>query len=414
MSDRDPISNDIEKNMAKMGFTRRDVVKTAAIGGTIGTVGVAPVAADNHIVRADDLIAHWPFEDGFNDVAGGHNAESADGDPQLSSFNGRDSVYFDGDDALRISRGGNEELNLMASNRGPVSFSFWFYPEESDNGTIYIHETGMNIRTIETESDNEVGIEFNVRDNPSWADGQEAYSMSETPKISLNQWHYIGVIADSTNFVRMYIDGNSVYSDNNMQGKNDHYSSFWVDITIGNWYGGNPEEWGTGTGALNGKVSDFRIYEGELSSSEISQIYQNTSQDQEDSDQIQDASGEIVATIEYTPSTPEVGERVAFDASSSETPNGEIVNYSWDFGDGNTASGETATHTFEESGGYTVELSVVDDEGQIATTTESLNIADNQSSISTPGFGITSTIASLGGAGYIIKRWFSGEKKNNM
>jgi plastocyanin len=400
--------------MSKTAFTRRDVVKMAVIGGTVGSAGVAPVTADSHIIRGDDLIAHWPFEGGFNDVAGGHNAESADGDPQLSSFNGRDGVYFDGDDALRVSRGGNEDLNLMAANRGPVSFSFWFYPEESDSGTIYIHETGMNIRTIETESDDTVGIEFNVRDNPSWADGQVAYSMSETPVISLNQWHHIGVIADSTNFVRMYIDDDSVYSDNNMQGKNDHYSSFWVDITIGNWYGGDPEEWGTGSGALNGKISDFRIYEGELSSSEISRIYENTSgnqegSDQEDSGQTKDASGEVVATIEYTPSAPETGERVAFNASGSETPNGEIVNYSWDFGDGNTASGETATHTFEESGGYTVELSIVDSEGQTATTTELLSISDNQSLISTPGFGITSTIVSLSTAGYIIKRRFSGK-----
>jgi PGF-CTERM protein len=140
---------------------------------------------------------------------------------------------------------------------------------------------------------------------------------------------------------------------------------------------------------------------------------QQDSAEETASEEMKNTSGEVIANFEYTPSTPETGERVAFDASASVTPNGEIVSYSWNFADGNTGSGKTATHTFEESGGYTVELSVTDNQGEAATTTELLNVEDDQSSSSIPGFGITGTIASLGGVGYMLRRRISENSSSN-
>ena len=40
------------------------------------------------------------------------------------------------------------------------------------------------------------------------------------------------------------------------------------------------------------------------------------------------------------------GLEVSVDASSSEDPDGTIVDYAWDWGDGTTGTGETATHTY--------------------------------------------------------------------
>lgn len=55
---------------------------------------------------------------------------------------------------------------------------------------------------------------------------------------------------------------------------------------------------------------------------------------------------------------------VAFDASLSEDPDGEIVSYSWDFGDGTTASGAHVQHLFPRSHAeYLVTLTVTDDDG---------------------------------------------------
>lgn len=54
---------------------------------------------------------------------------------------------------------------------------------------------------------------------------------------------------------------------------------------------------------------------------------------------------------------------VSFDASGSFDRSGAIVSYIWDFGDGMSGEGQTTSHTYAESGIYTVSLAVKDDRG---------------------------------------------------
>lgn len=65
----------------------------------------------------------------------------------------------------------------------------------------------------------------------------------------------------------------------------------------------------------------------------------------------------------------------AFDASASSDSDGIITDYAWDFGDGETASGKNATHTYAVDGTYTVRLTVTDDRGGNAIATESVTVA---------------------------------------
>jgi PKD repeat protein len=58
-----------------------------------------------------------------------------------------------------------------------------------------------------------------------------------------------------------------------------------------------------------------------------------------------------------------------FDATGSSDPDGGIVAYDWDFGDGATSTGATASHTYADLGSATVTLTVTDDEGLTDTTT---------------------------------------------
>lgn len=92
-----------------------------------------------------------------------------------------------------------------------------------------------------------------------------------------------------------------------------------------------------------------------------------------------------------------------FDASNSSDPDGEISSYEWDFGetgnetqdgndtsDGNAtgsqtdtsdtnATGEHVTHTYEEAGTYTVELTVSNDDGDNDTASEAVTVTANAS-----------------------------------
>jgi len=83
-----------------------------------------------------------------------------------------------------------------------------------------------------------------------------------------------------------------------------------------------------------------------------------------------------VASFTYSPTNPMVGGNIIFDASESYDPDGgEITDYIWDFGDGNTAEEEVVTHTYAQPGEYTVQLIVRDDEGVTASTSDTVMIS---------------------------------------
>lgn len=64
------------------------------------------------------------------------------------------------------------------------------------------------------------------------------------------------------------------------------------------------------------------------------------------------------------------------DGSASSDPDGTVASYAWEFGDGATATGETATHMYSEAGTYTVSLTVTDDDGATDTTTREVTVAE--------------------------------------
>ncbi len=73
------------------------------------------------------------------------------------------------------------------------------------------------------------------------------------------------------------------------------------------------------------------------------------------------------------PTQATAGQVVTFDGSGSQSSN-PISSYTWDFGDGNTATGPQATHTYNQDGTFTVSLTVTDNQGQQASTTQTIKV----------------------------------------
>lgn len=69
------------------------------------------------------------------------------------------------------------------------------------------------------------------------------------------------------------------------------------------------------------------------------------------------------------------GVAITFDGSGSTDPDGSIVDYSWDFGDGSTGSGPTPSHTYAAEGTYHVTLQVSDDAGATDSAMTTATIA---------------------------------------
>ena len=65
-------------------------------------------------------------------------------------------------------------------------------------------------------------------------------------------------------------------------------------------------------------------------------------------------------------------------ATGSYDPDGHIVQYDWDFGDGTTATGAQANHTYAAAGTYTVTLTVTDNEGATGSTTQAVTVTSGR------------------------------------
>jgi PKD repeat protein len=64
-----------------------------------------------------------------------------------------------------------------------------------------------------------------------------------------------------------------------------------------------------------------------------------------------------------------------FNASSSSDPDGSISGYAWSFGDGSSGSGQTVSRTYATDGTYTVTLTVTDNNGATASTSQPVTVS---------------------------------------
>ena len=65
---------------------------------------------------------------------------------------------------------------------------------------------------------------------------------------------------------------------------------------------------------------------------------------------------------------------IQFDGSGSQDPDGTIISYEWDFGDGSTGTGEFPKHAYADTGTYQVVLKVTDDDSLTAKDTTSVSM----------------------------------------
>ena len=82
------------------------------------------------------------------------------------------------------------------------------------------------------------------------------------------------------------------------------------------------------------------------------------------------APGNVSPTASFTATADDLS--VAVDGSASSDPDGTIAGYAWTFGDGGTANGATASHTYLNAGTYDVKLTVTDNKG--ASTSETKQV----------------------------------------
>jgi PKD repeat protein len=83
-------------------------------------------------------------------------------------------------------------------------------------------------------------------------------------------------------------------------------------------------------------------------------------------------------TAAFTPPSGVVaGTAAPFDGRASSDPDGSIVSYTWNFGDGGSGSGGTTSHTYAKAGTFTVSLTVLDSDGHSASVAHSITVGSS-------------------------------------
>lgn len=87
-------------------------------------------------------------------------------------------------------------------------------------------------------------------------------------------------------------------------------------------------------------------------------------------------AGTPTAAFTVTPTPVTVGIPAIFDAQASVPGSGttQISSYNWNFGDGSSATGVTASHRFDAAGTFQVTLTVTNDRGISASTTQAVAV----------------------------------------
>jgi PKD repeat protein len=116
-----------------------------------------------------------------------------------------------------------------------------------------------------------------------------------------------------------------------------------------------------------------------------------------------------VADFTWAPSNPTPQSIVQF-TDLSYDPVGYIVNWTWDFGDGNSSSTQHPTHQYNNPGTYTVCLTVIDNDGANDSVSKDVivNNPSNNLNISIKsglGLGITVIFGNNGSNDALIESW---------
>jgi hypothetical protein len=114
-----------------------------------------------------------------------------------------------------------------------------------------------------------------------------------------------------------------------------------------------------------------------------------------DSDAIMNVSKEPVVILTLSPNPICLGSAMAWDFTGSYAPGSTITSRDIDFGDSNSDSGVSGSHTYAAAGTFTVSATVTEGGGTTQTVEEEVNVIDCSDSLllnniyaSTDGSGV--------------------------
>ncbi|WP_454699185.1 PKD domain-containing protein [Arthrobacter humicola] len=183
-------------------------------------------------------------------------------------------------------------------------------------------------------------------------------TVNTTERYNDGQWHHV-VASLGAGGMELYVDGTQQAQRTDVT-RGQANNGYW---RIG---GDNLASWPSRplSGYLNGTLDDVAVYPTVLSAETVAAHHAlGTS----------GTAPNVAPTASFTATASALTASV--DGTASTDPDGTITGHTWEFGDGGTATGATAQHTYATAGTYTIKLTVTDNTGATGTTTKTVTVA---------------------------------------
>lgn len=189
-----------------------------------------------------------------------------------------------------------------------------------------------------------------------------------------NKYHHV-VAQMGAGGMELFVDGQRVASNPTAYGSTE-YNAYWRlgGDSLAGWPGRPTSDYFAGT------LDEVALYPTVLTSAQVSQHWSLSGWG------VQLPNQSPTAAFVSTPNRL----AVAFDGTSSSDPDGAIVDYQWDFGDGTTGSGASTSHTYAAEGTYLVKLTVKDDRDGVAVTETGVSVT-NPNTLPVAAFSATTS-----------------------
>jgi PKD repeat protein len=280
-----------------------------------------------------------------------------------SSGNGNDGTYANGvthgaagavvgtTDTAGSFDGNDDTVytNRRFSNPTTYSLEGWFKTDSTSGGKLIgfggnqTGNSGSHDRDVFLRADGTIVF-------GTWTGGTNLATTA--PGYNDNKWHYV-VATQSSAGMKLYVDG-SLAGQNGQTGAENsvNYWRIGGDTTWESWF------------YLRGSIDEIAVYGYALSASDVLSHYNAGSSG---------TPANVAPTAAFTSTS--TGLTLSVDGSGSTDSDGTVSSYAWNFGDGGTATGSTAEHTYTTAGDHIVTLTVTDDDGASDSVTHTVTVA---------------------------------------